>query len=802
MKAIFQLIAILLISFSSYAQSSEIKGKVTDASTGNPLPQASVWYSGSKGTTTAKDGTFTISCTGTVELTVSYIGYETFRQKVNCNSNLNIELHQTTQDLNEVEVIASSNPNKGMLYQPVSVAKIGKNEINRGTGLLLDDAINTNIPGVTMERRTFSAGQQFNIRGYGSGTNGTGNISSNFDGQGYKVYLNGIPVTDAEGITVMDDIDFGSIGNAEVIKGPAGTLYGQAISGVVNLNTKKAQPGQASIGQNVMIGSYGLQRYTTHLEIGKDRSSILANYGKQLYDGFMPHTNSQKDFVNVIGEFRPNEKQTINAYFGYSNSYDARNGELSQAEWDATNFSGNAAYKKNDAHSNQITFRTGIGYTYRFNDVVSNTTSIFGTGATNNSSSSGGGWTDKTTLNYGLRSVFNTRFQLEKGYSLSGITGVELQKQNAQTIGYSMVPDSFNLTGYNIIGAMTSNMNPISRTASAFTEWTLGMPNDFSLTAGLGWSGLGITLNNRFYSVSNNNPSNPNNLHKPTQYKNSFNDMFSPRIALNKVFAHQVSVYASFSQAFKAPVSSYFYVPLTGQVLTGLKPERGTQYEIGSKASLFQKRFDYQLAFFYLKFTDKFTAVAVPNPTNTATSYTYVVNGGIQNHFGIEGSFRGVAYQSEHNFFKTVSPFLNFAYADFHYGHFIFEQLSADKKSSVQVDYSNKVVAGVPPFTFNTGVDLTTQAGLYFNATYSYRAKMYFTSNNLNETDKNILLNSKIGYAHDFQHFGLDIFFGLNNITQHKNYAMVFLNQPSLNAYLPAPNKINYFSGVNLKYIF
>ncbi|HAP06793.1 MAG TPA: hypothetical protein DCR20_03130, partial [Planctomycetaceae bacterium] len=60
-------------------------------------------------------------------------------------------------------------------------------------------------------------------------------MSSNFDGQGYKVYLNGIPVTDAEGITTMDDIDFGAIGNAEIVKGPAGTLYGQAIAGAVNL---------------------------------------------------------------------------------------------------------------------------------------------------------------------------------------------------------------------------------------------------------------------------------------------------------------------------------------------------------------------------------------------------------------------------------------------------------------------------------------------------------------------------------------------------------------------------------------
>jgi iron complex outermembrane receptor protein len=112
-------------------------------------------------------------------------------------------------------------------------------ELKRGTGIFIDEAINANVPGVTTNRRTVAAGQQFNIRGYGNGVRGTNGVNSNFDGQGYKVYLNGIPITDAEGITLMDDIDFGSVGNVEVVKGPSGTLYGLAIAGVVNLKTIK-----------------------------------------------------------------------------------------------------------------------------------------------------------------------------------------------------------------------------------------------------------------------------------------------------------------------------------------------------------------------------------------------------------------------------------------------------------------------------------------------------------------------------------------------------------------------------------
>jgi iron complex outermembrane recepter protein len=263
-------------------------------------------------------------------------------------------------NLNAVEITATSNPNKAIIYQPISLVKLNEVELKRGVGLFMDDAINGNIPGVLMQRRTVSAGQQFNIRGYGNGVRGTNGVNSNFDGQGTKVYLNNIPITDAEGITLMDDIDFGSIGNVEVTKGPAGTLYGLAIAGVVNLKTIQAKKGETSIGQDLMTGSYGLKRYTSHIKTGTGNLSLLINYGHQESDGFMTHTASRKDFVNVVADVKVSDKQMINSYFGYSDSYDQRGGELTIDQYNKFDYSGNPAYLKNDAHSNIISFRGGI----------------------------------------------------------------------------------------------------------------------------------------------------------------------------------------------------------------------------------------------------------------------------------------------------------------------------------------------------------------------------------------------------------------------------------------------------------
>lgn len=713
-----------------------------------------------------------------------------------------VKAQDTTKviNLNEVEITASSILNKTMLNQPVSIVKLGATELKRGTGLTLDDAINANIPGVFMQRRTVGAGQSFNIRGYGNGARGTNGVNSNFDGQGSKVYLNNILITDAEGITLMDDIDFGSIGNVEVVKGPAGSLYGLAIAGVINLGSMKPEKGKSSIGQEVLLGTYGLSRYTTHVAISNANSSVLINYGKQKYDGFAPHTASHKDFVTVLGDFTVSNRQSISTYLGYSNSYDERNGELTIDQYTKFDYSGNPNYIANNAHTNVISFRGGLSHNYKFNEHFSNSTAVFGSGISSNVSSAGG-WTDKLPVNYGIRSTFNAKFNINDKMSLSGITGIESQQQNAQILGYPMVKDSFNLTGYNIVGALRSNQYTISKTTSLFTEWTLALPSDFSITAGIGSSSMGIELNDRFYNLANNNPA-KNPRITPPQYKKSYDGMVSPHLAINKVFNKQISIYAAYSKGYKAPVSSYFFIPVTGALNTNLKPEIGNQYEVGTKGSLFGEKLNFQIAAFNAIFSDKMTVVAVPNAAATATSYTYVANGGTQNNKGLEVLVKYTTYQSSTGFISAVKPFANLAYSNFKYENFKYQQLNSAKTDKTEVDFSGKTVVGVPPLTANVGLDVLANCGLYANLTLMHRDAMYFTSDNVNKTAATDVLNGKIGFQKTLaEHWGLDLYAGAINLTSTQYYQMVFSNQLP-DAYLPAPNKANYFGGVGVKYIF
>jgi iron complex outermembrane receptor protein len=800
------LICVLLMCGNTMGQTN-INTKVLDAYTKKPLAGANIVI-GDKKTSTNNDGIFTYLCSSKETIKISYVGYETkIENNKNCNPGFIIYLTPLVLTLDEVEVSNSTNSNKTLLYQPASITNLNTTDIKRGTGLFFDDAIQTNVPGVQMARRSVGGGQQFNIRGYGNGVRGKNGASSNFDGQGSKVYLNGIPVTDAEGITTMDDIDFGSIASAEIVKGPAGSLYGLAIAGAINLKTVTPEKGKTSLGQEFISGNYGLRRNTTTFQTATNNSSLLINYGHQEVEGFTIHNASRKDYANVVNVYTPSDKQTVSSYFGYSNSYDQRAGELTIAQFENNDYSGNIDYIKRDGHSNVITFRAGINNSYKLNERLTSNTTVFGTSFTSNASSAAG-WTEKATGNYGIRATIDAKFELSNQVKLSGVTGIESQRQDAHVVGYNMKQNPFDTASvwkyevnpYWVLNATTSDLNSTSTTSSLFSEWTLSLPKDLSITAGLGSSNMKITLNDRL---------NPALTTRPAKFEKEYAGMVSPHVAINKIINKHISLFASYSKGYKAPVSSYFYIttpalttpatPATGRVNETLNPEVGTQIEYGTKGQIFDNKLIYEFAYFHTVFENKMTAISVVSPANKSTTlYSYVVNGGQQRHFGVEGMVKYNLISSQNGFIKLISPFANFTKSDFTYAN----NFTIQKSVTSIENYTGKQVAGVPNWIVNAGIDMQFKGGFYANLTYNYKDKTPITGLNDYYTTSYSLLNGKIGFSTLIdKHFSIDTYLGATNMTNTKYYLMVFANQLP-DAYLPAPKNVMVFGGINLKYTF
>ena len=53
----------------------------------------------------------------------------------------------------------------------------------------------------------------------------------------------------------------------------------------------------------------------------------------------------------------------------------------------------------------------------------------------------------------------------------------------------------YGVNPYWVLNATTSDVNTVSTTSSLFTEWTLSLPKDISISGGIGSSNMKITLN-------------------------------------------------------------------------------------------------------------------------------------------------------------------------------------------------------------------------------------------------------------------------------------------------------------------
>ena len=110
---IFPALFILSVS-GSFAQETVVRGKVTDAGTGDPIPFVNVVFKGtSTGGTTDFDGKFTIRAVkSTDSIVASYIGYKTKLRliKKGADQVVNFQLQEDQTNLQEIVIKAGENP--------------------------------------------------------------------------------------------------------------------------------------------------------------------------------------------------------------------------------------------------------------------------------------------------------------------------------------------------------------------------------------------------------------------------------------------------------------------------------------------------------------------------------------------------------------------------------------------------------------------------------------------------------------------------------------------------------------------
>lgn len=171
-----------------------------------------------------------------------------------------------------------------------------------GPGLTLAEVLGS-VPGLQVDNRyNFSQGDRISVRGFGA--------RAQFGVRGVKVLVDGIPATLPDGQTSLSHLDPRWVEGAEVVRGPASSLWGNAAAGVIQLET--AAPPRAGAGGSAtaLVGSHGLTHYGGAVGWGggsgddRDRSGLRASVSRLLYDGFREHAATDKRFASARGEWR------------------------------------------------------------------------------------------------------------------------------------------------------------------------------------------------------------------------------------------------------------------------------------------------------------------------------------------------------------------------------------------------------------------------------------------------------------------------------------------------------------------
>ena len=674
-----------------------------------------------------------------------------------------------------------------------SVEVISLEEMNRNNPAFIEQTLGT-MAGVQVDKRTQLGGQRLVIRGYGN--------DQKFNSWGVKVYYNEIPITTAEGITILDDIDFANVNNIEVIKGPASTLYGGGVGGVARFYMKSAENKGVSLTEKFALGSFGLLQSNTRLDIVNDSSAIALSYGHLSSDGYRPAGNSRKDFLTFFGEFKLNKKQSITAFMSHNYSFEGVSGQISYADYYAGIDNGNLAYIRKNARNDIQTTRFALTHQYKFSNKFENSTTAFysnqdfvrvAAGATENSMSP----------NFGLRSVFNFRANLIDKISNELTVGTELQQSKSQISNYRFVgTDPANPLKVQELSKGGSYFNYNTNQYAIFFHNRTDFKNiNLALI-------LGLSANQINYSRTDllAIPGLITGYNKDLSFEKTFATSFNPHIALQKVFKNQI-INLSYSEGYNAPTASTSFIGTINKSNNNLLPEKAKMLDLSIKGLLFNDKLDYQVSLFSIDISNKLTQLSGVNPAGGI--YNYFANTGNQTNKGLELSLGYLILNDSKSFIRKIEPFLNYSNYSFKYDDF------KTKFGSEIIDYSSKQVVGLPKIKYTIGIDIITKLGMYYNGTYNVISDVYTDFANTNNVKGFALLNSKIGYKISGKKMDFDVYFAGNNLTNEINYTFLFLgnsvNDTDTGSNYPAgvatdvnpgPSKAYYFGGVNVGFRF
>ena len=653
------------------------------------------------------------------------------------------------------ETVTVTRTDQELSAVPNAIAVVQRDTIEVGQRRAsLDEALR-GIPGLFVQNRRnygLSGGIGLSIRA----------PQPRFGLRGLAIIQDGIPITTADGTTEPSNVDLGSVGRIDVIRGPSSVLYGNSAGGVINLETTFDTSRALTIRPDIQFGSHGYNRQQVRIDAGNTGTQFMGSFSRFQTDGFRQNSSAEITQANFVLRRELTADTEIRGIFNlfdspfaespsFLNRQDASTDPQRSSDGEciagACLARGIAAARGWGEGAGQG--QGGVTLEHRFSD----TQRFRATGW--------GMWRDLNAVgafrNIELgRNGFGFRSEYLGAAEAGAVTidwaaGVDVATQNDDRMEFGQAGDG------STTGLMVSQTEDVV-SAGPFAQIGISPTDRVRFTGGVRWNYYKFTAGDRF--LDNGDQSGDRNM-----------DAVSPSVGVTVTAARNVNLFASVATAFETPTTVELSNTATGEggFNQVLNPEDLTSFEFGIRGLAEPARLRYEVAFYTSNIADAFVPVQRPDDE------VYQVNAGETSRKGLEMLLEWVPDSS----FSA-----RFAYT---YQDFVFDRFTLNGR-----DYAGFLEPGAPPHRVFAGV--THRAPFGLTSIAQLRWVDEYTLNNANTAYNWAYTVVDLRFAFDGKGGDSDLrpFVGIDNLFGERYNSSAITNAFGGRYYEPSPGREVY----------
>ena len=679
-------------------------------------------------------------------------------------------------------VVTATRVEENSFDLPVSIDVVEQKDIRDGQlAQSLSESL-IRVPGISAQNRNQMAQDtQIQTRGFGA--------RSAFGVRGIRLYVDGISLSNPDGISNPGNIDLSTLKSIEVMRGPFSALYGSSSGGVINMRTEDAPKG-FELGFSFKAGSYGTTDESAKLAGTQSDVQFMIDTGAYNTNGYRDHSALHKDETTAKLKFNLANDTSVTMLANYMNlsaqdplalrrlSSSGTSGGYTLQEYsvfaDPTKVPTVAELDNTRVHKENT--QVGLIIEHKINE--NNSISLI--------NSVGHRINDQyTATTFG--SLFSKQSSIGRDFFSNELNwtnkGRIFDKSYALTMGInygSMVDERYDRSGTltNINGTINKTEKDFASNLDEFVQGKLAILDSLDILAGARNTNVNYDVQSRLAgSVSGG-------LHfNKTTYVSGATWKVNPAF----------NIYVNYGKGFETPTLteiSYKDDPVTGNASSSLgpnlsiRPSTSDNYEMGIK-SFITNNTNVNLAIFRVETNNE---IVIDNTTNGNTTYT---NAGLTFRQGLEAS---IDAQLENNFRL--------------YGAYTYLDAQFDSA------YSNKVNGTTSIINSGNRIPGTYRQQLYgelawkypalnFNTAFEgrYNSKVFVNDANTDFADAYSVFNIRAGFNQDVSNWKFSEYLRVENIFDKEYIGSVKINDSNLRFFEASPTR-NYLLGLNATYKF